>query len=161
MDGKVLDPAKAQPGADLIVEATVRNRSGQGLKNLALTQLLPSGWEIVDFHAGAELPKPKPKANDEGDDQGDVTVAAATPPPPPLFDYQDVRDDRVLTYFSIGAKDPKVFKIYVTKAYDGSFFLPAASITAMYDQRYQALVPGRWLVPGQTGGAGSSKPANK
>lgn len=141
MDGKNVDPAKAEAGADFIVEATVRNRSGQTLKNLALTQLLPSGWEIANFRVGAELPKPK----DQGDDSEDAVAAA--PPPPPLYDYQDVRDDRVLTYFSMGAKEPKVFKIYVTKAYEGSFFLPAASVAAMYDQRFQALVPGKWLLP--------------
>jgi len=124
----------------LVVEATVRNRSGQALKNLALTQLLPSGWEIVNFRPGSALPKPKA----EGDDQGDGSGAIAAPPPP-LYDYQDVRDDRVLTYFSMGAKDSKVFKIYVTKAYEGTFFMPASSVSSMYDQRYQALVPGRWL----------------
>ncbi len=141
MDGKNVDPAKAEAGADFIVEATVRNRSGQALKNLALTQLLPSGWEIANFRVGAELPKPK----DQGDDTEEAVAEA--PPPPPLYDYQDVRDDRVLTYFSMGAKEPKVFKIYVTKAYEGSFFLPAASVAAMYDQRFQALVPGKWLLP--------------
>ena len=139
MDGKVVDPARAGAGADFIVEATVRNRSGQSLKNLALTQLLPSGWEIVNFRVGSELPKPK----EEGDDTDEAAVVA--PPPLPLYDYQDVRDDRVLTYFSMGVKDTKVFKIYVTKAYEGSFFLPAVSVSAMYDQRYQALVPGKWL----------------
>jgi uncharacterized protein YfaS (alpha-2-macroglobulin family) len=54
----------------------------------------------------------------------------------------------VLTYFDLD-KDAKVFKTYVTKAYEGSFFLPAATVSAMYDEeRYQALVPGRWLSAG-------------
>lgn len=145
MDGRTVDPAKAEAGADMIVEATVRNRSGQALKNLALTQLMPSGWEIVDFRPAAELPKPA--KNDNGD-QGDSEDSGAPPaPPPPLFDYQDVRDDRVLTYFSMNAKEPKVFKIYVTKTYEGNFFLPATTVSAMYEQRFQALVPGRWLGP--------------
>ena len=154
MDGKVLDPAKAAAGATFIVEATVRNRSGQDLKNLALTQLLPSGWEIVNFRAGAELPKPR----QDGDQEGDGGPAPAAPSP--LFDYQDVRDDRVLSYFSMGIKEPKVFKIYVTKAYDGVFFLPAASVSAMYDERYQAIVPGRWLdgrAAPPAGGAGKKR----
>jgi alpha-2-macroglobulin len=143
MDGKSLDPAKAEGGDDFIVEATVRNRSGEELKNLALSQLLPSGWEIVNFRVGEELPKPRAR-----DDEGDYEEIEPKAPSPPLYDYQDVRDDRVLTYFSIGTKDPKVFKTYVTKAYDGDFFLPATSVSGMYDERFQAVLPGRWLTPG-------------
>ncbi|MGA2546687.1 MAG: MG2 domain-containing protein [Rectinemataceae bacterium] len=154
MDGKIADPAKAQPGADFIVEATVRNLSGRYLKNLALTQLLPSGWEIVNFRLGTELPKPRA----EGDQGSETEAAPAASSAPvssgPLYDYQDQRDDRVLSYFSIGPRDSKVFKTYVTKAYDGIFFLPASSVTAMYDEGYQALVPGMWL---DARGAGNSK----
>ena len=157
MDGKILDPAKALSGANFIVESTVRNRSGKDLKNLALTQLLPSGWEIVNFRVAAELPKPRA----EGDQGGDAEATRAAPAAP-LFDYQDLRDDRVLTYFSMGTKDPKVFKTYVTKVYDGTFFLPAVSLSAMYDDRFQAMVPGRWLDgraagPGSGGGAGKNR----
>jgi len=143
MDGKTVDPAAAQSGADFVVEATVQNRSGQNLKNLALTQLLPSGWEIANFRVGAELPKPA-KEEEEG---------ARPEAPPPLYDYQDVRDDRVLTYFSIAAKEAKVFKLYVNKSYEGSFYLPPSSVSAMYDERFQALVPGRWLQGGRSGAA--------
>ena len=97
---------------------------------------------------GAELPSPKDEEK-SGADGGEGAKVL------PLYDYQDIRDDRVLTYFSIGEKDPKVFKTYVTKAYEGSFFMPAATVSAMYDeQRYQALVPGRWLTPGSAGGSG-------
>ena len=160
MDGKVLNPAALPQGTDLTIEATVRNRSGKPLKDLALTQLMPSGWEIANFRLGSELPKPakKVEAKDDGDDnegegegEGDVEADAgkAADRAPVLFDYQDFRDDRVLTYFSIGEKETKVFKIYATKAYEGSFFMPASSVSAMYDEeRCQALVPGRWLVPG-------------
>jgi uncharacterized protein YfaS (alpha-2-macroglobulin family) len=149
MDGRALDPAKLAPGTDLAVEATVRNRTGREIKNLALTQLLPSGWEIANYRVGSELPKPK----EEGEERKRVETETRALP---LYDYQDLRDDRVLTYFSIGEKDPKVFKIYVTKAYEGSFFMPAATVSAMYDEeRYQALVPGRWLTASDPEGEGS------
>jgi alpha-2-macroglobulin len=154
MDGKVLDPARAAPGTDFSVEATVRNLSGQALKNLALTQLLPSGWEIANYRVGSELPKPK------AEEDGERIEAKA--PEAPLYDYQDLRDDRVITYFSLGTKDPKVFTTYVTKAYEGSFFLPAASVQAMYDEeRYQALVPGRWLDPSAPKGGDSKSGSGK
>jgi uncharacterized protein YfaS (alpha-2-macroglobulin family) len=138
MSGNAVDPGRAAAGSDLVVEATVRNRSGQALKNLALTQLLPSGWEIMNYRVGEELPKPK--SRDEGYER-----PSAKPKVEPLYDYQDQRDDRVLTYFSLGAKDTKVFRTYVNKAYAGDFFLPATSVQAMYDERFQAVSPGRWL----------------
>jgi hypothetical protein len=145
MDGKIIDPGKVAMGADFIVEATVRNRAGRDLDNLALTQLLPASWEIANYRVGTDLPKPKAKAKG-GDEDEEDTVDQKSQAALPLYDYQDVRDDRVLTYFSLGAKESKAFKLYVTKAYEGSFFLPAASVYAMYDEdRYQALVPGRWL----------------
>jgi hypothetical protein len=149
MNGRILNPATVASSTDFVVEATVRNRTGQELKNLALTQLLPSGWEIANYRVGKELPKPK-EEGDKDQDQPDPEVVA------PLYDYQDVRDDRVLTYFSLEAREPKVFKIYVTKAYEGDFFMPAASVSAMYDeQRYQALVPGRWLLSSSPADSGT------
>jgi uncharacterized protein YfaS (alpha-2-macroglobulin family) len=150
MDGRTLDPGAVAPGTDLAVETTVRNRTGKAIKNLALTQLLPSGWEIANYRVGSDLPKPQ----EEGAKRPGREESRALP----LYDYQDVRDDRVLTYFSIGEKDPKVFKIFVTKAYEGSFFMPATSVSAMYDEeRYQALVPGRWLSPDASSGPGAPR----
>jgi uncharacterized protein YfaS (alpha-2-macroglobulin family) len=62
-----------------------------------------------------------------------------------VYDYQDVKDDRVLTYFSMEPGDQKIFKIYVNKTYAGRFYLPATSVEAMYDNRWQGISPGRWL----------------
>ncbi len=139
MSGKTVDPNAAPAGSDMIVEAVVRNRSGQDLKNLALSQLLPSGWEIASYKIGQELPKPR--------EEGDYDRPAPKKPEP-LYDYRDQRDDRVLTYFSLGARDSKTFSTYVNKAYAGDFFLPATSVEAMYDGRWQAVSPGRWLSGG-------------
>jgi len=149
MDGEPVDPGAASEGADLIVEATVRNRSGRDLKDLALTQLLPSGWEIANLRLGEELPKPR-------DEEEGYERPGREPAPAPLYDYRDQRDDRVLTYFSLGAREEKVFTTYVNKAYQGSFFLPATSVQAMYDERLQAVSPGRWLA-GAEGGSGGGQ----
>lgn len=154
MDGKTVDPASVEQGQDFVVEATVRNRSGQDLRNLALTQLMPSGWEIANYRVGADLPKTK--------DEEQRYRPRKQIKEEPLYDYQDQRDDRVLTYFTLGAKDTKVFTTYVTKAYEGSFFLPASSVECMYDEKYAAVSPGRWLsgssakteAPGQKGNSG-------
>ena len=46
-DGQPLDNiAKLAQGSDLIAEITVKNAARRRLDNLALTQLVPAGWEI-------------------------------------------------------------------------------------------------------------------
>ena len=137
MNGRPLDPATLSLGDDFIVEAVVRNRSGQDLSNLALTQIFPSGWEIANYRVGAELPKPSSE---------DDTSRASAPAAPDLgYEYRDVRDDRVLTYFSMGATEVKTFKVYVNLSYAGTFFLPASTVQSMYSDHWQSVVPGRWL----------------
>ncbi len=149
MDGKVVDPNALSSGSDFLIEATVRNRSGQDLANMALSQLIPSGWEIVDFRPAKELAKPKSKSEDE------EATARPSKAPEPSFMYRDIRDDRVYSYFDLDAKETRTIKTYVNKTYEGSFWLPAASVQAMYDERWQALVPGRWLAA--PAGAGEAR----
>ncbi len=135
MNEAEVNPNSVEQGQDLVIDTTVRNLSGLALRNLALTQALPSGWEIVSFRPGEALPRP----DDEGGDQELV------PPQPPLYQYRDQRDDRVLTYFSLDARETKTFRTYVNKTYEGRFYLPAVSVEAMYDGRFQAIEPGRWM----------------
>ena len=124
-----------------MVEAAVRNLTDRKLNNLALSHKLPAGWEIVSYRKGEELPKPKEDSDSE-DEEPDQTLRAAEAP---LYDYQDVRDDRVLTYFSLAPHKEKRISFYVNKTYDGRFYLPAVSVESMYDARFQAIEPGRWL----------------
>ena len=48
--------------------------------------------------------------------------------------YQDIRDDRVYTYFDLGPNQRKTFKVLLTASYAGSYYLPAVSCEAMYDR---------------------------
>ena len=45
-DGKPLDVRRVVQGSDLIAQLTVKNVSKRQLDNLALSQLVPAGWEI-------------------------------------------------------------------------------------------------------------------
>jgi uncharacterized protein YfaS (alpha-2-macroglobulin family) len=141
MNGESVDPDKLESGSDFIVQASIYNESGQRLKELALTQPMPSGWEIVNFRVGADLPKPKPRGEDYYYEERKPEKKSTVD----VYDYQDVKDDRVLTYFSMEPGDQKIFKIYVNKTYAGRFYLPATSVEAMYDNRWQGISPGRWL----------------
>jgi hypothetical protein len=61
------------------------------------------------------------------------------------WDYQDIRDDRILTYFSLGRGASQEFRLRLTSAYAGRFYLPAVSVEAMYDPTIHARTAGRWL----------------
>ena len=54
------------------------------------------------------------------------------------YTYQDIRDDRVLTYFNLYRGETKVFTIRLQAAYTGNFILPAVQSEAMYDTTVQA-----------------------
>jgi len=131
-----VDPARAPFGSDLIVEISVRNSSGEDLSDAALTFRAPSGWELANLRIGRA-----------GDDD-----AAA----PSLYDYQDTRDDRVMTYFGLKRGETKRFRFYVNKAYEGEFFLPAITAEAMYSPEVFAVLPGRPLPPPSSSPTGSN-----
>ncbi len=61
------------------------------------------------------------------------------------WDYQDFRDDRIYTYFSLRGGEKRVFTFQATVTYEGTFYLPPVSVEAMYDPTINARVPGRWL----------------
>jgi uncharacterized protein YfaS (alpha-2-macroglobulin family) len=62
--------------------------------------------------------------------------------------YQDIRDDRVMTYFNLGQGDDVSFTFQLTKTFNGLFYKPAIRAYAMYDESIQAVIPG---VPHGTG----------
>lgn len=69
------------------------------------------------------------------------------------MDYQDVRDDRVMTYFDLpfnwsndkNMKQSRTYRIQLNAAYAGRYFLPAVACEAMYDNRIRAISPGKWV----------------
>ncbi|MDR0349590.1 MAG: alpha-2-macroglobulin [Tannerella sp.] len=119
MNGSAMDVAKLKQGTDFIAVIKVSNISGRdNYTDLALTQMIPSGWEIYN----ERMVNP-----DEGD------TDRSTP-----FNWQDIRDDRVLTYFDLGINQSKIFKIRLMASYAGSFVFPAIQCEAMYDTNVQA-----------------------
>jgi uncharacterized protein YfaS (alpha-2-macroglobulin family) len=107
-------------GKSISLEVTVKNNSQQDIENLALTQVFPSGWEIE---------------NKRFENQQIAEV----------FDYQDIRDDRVLTYFKLEAEETHTFRLTLLATYAGVFYLPGTHVEAMYDNRYQAATVGQWV----------------
>jgi uncharacterized protein YfaS (alpha-2-macroglobulin family) len=128
-DGSPADVSQLRQGQDILAEIKVSNISGYSdYTNLALTQILPSGWEIYN----ERMQHPEAAGKDE---QG------------VSYTYCDIRDDRVLTYFDLPRNQSKVFKVRLMASYAGSFVLPAVHCEAMYDASVQArTVAGRVTV---------------
>ncbi|MFZ5429955.1 MAG: MG2 domain-containing protein [Bacteroidota bacterium] len=122
-NGNRLDPANLKQGTDLTMSISVRNPGTRGIyRHLALPAIIPSGWEILNRrHTG--IPE----------DQS------------PHFDYQDIRDDRVNTFFSLNAGESKTFRIMLNAAYEGRFLFPGLTCGAMYDPSVYSVRPGMWV----------------
>jgi uncharacterized protein YfaS (alpha-2-macroglobulin family) len=60
-------------------------------------------------------------------------------------EYQDIRDDRVYTFFDLDYKKRQTFNIRLNAAYQGRFYLPAVSAHAMYDKSVYARNTGQWV----------------
>jgi uncharacterized protein YfaS (alpha-2-macroglobulin family) len=116
-DGNTVDPTSLQQGKEFIAEVTVVHPGVQSnYENMALAQVFPSGWEINNLRLS-----------------GDETSLATS-----SFTYQDIRDDRVYTYFDLRRNEKKIFRVSLTASYAGSFYLPAVSCEAMYDRSIYA-----------------------
>jgi uncharacterized protein YfaS (alpha-2-macroglobulin family) len=123
MNGGLINISKLEQGTDFIAEVKVFNASLEnGYSELALTQIFPSGWEIINTRLA-----------------GFTNVHEKDTPR-----YRDIRDDKVYTHFNIWKK-PRVFTVSLNASYRGRFYLPAVSCEAMYDNSVYARVPGQWV----------------
>ena len=112
-------------GTDFMAITSISNISGTSdYTNLALTHIIPSGWEIYNERMVA------PETENAAADGSGQSVSK--------YSYQDIRDDRVLTYFNLRRGETKVFTVRLQASYAGNFILPAVQCEAMYDVNVQA-----------------------
>ena len=127
MDGKQIDPSKLTQGTDFKAEVTISNPGKKGdLKEIALSHLFPNGWEIHNSRLYGGLSGVEVRNNQ--------------------VDYQDIRDDRVYSYFDLKAGESKTITIQLNAAYLGKFYHPAIQVETMYDHMINATLPGKWVV---------------
>lgn len=145
LDGNAVDVSRLPQGMDLIAQVTVRNTSRRPLDNLALTEMFPGGWEI---------------RNDRLEDVSTAGDRSRNPAQRTRFwwvpaewrerqrreaEYTDIRDDRVLRYFSLEPDEAIFFETRLNAAYLGRFYLPGGGIEAMYDANQHARRRGQWV----------------
>lgn len=122
LKGQLVDPTQLEQGTSFIATVTIANTGLRGTyKNLALRHIIPSGWEISNLRLTG--------------DQGALPKEEAT--------YQDIRDDRVYTYFDLTAGQSKSFRVMLTATYAGNYYLPAVSCEAMYNRTVFARTRGQ------------------
>lgn len=136
MDNKPLDISKLPQGTDFIAEVTVGADFSylrrEKLEDLSLTAVVPSGWQIRNERLeGSQLPKG--------------------------IDYMDIRDDRVMAYFSLWHdyywyyrytdrnQTSVTVRLILNASYAGKFYLPGWQTSAMYNETIQAGSSGTWV----------------
>jgi uncharacterized protein YfaS (alpha-2-macroglobulin family) len=129
-DFKKLNPTLLKQGTDFIIKVKITNTGGATTyTNLALTHILPSGWEIFNTRIGDD----------------NVAVGANSSSLLNEITYQDIRDDRALSYFDLSPGKSITVSIRVQAAYLGRFFMPAIACQAMYDNTVYARTQGMWV----------------
>jgi alpha-2-macroglobulin len=133
MNGRALNVSRVAQGTDFYAEVSIWNPGTRGrYDEMALTQVFPAGWEIINQRL----------------DMSAVVMNADAP------DYQDVRDDRVLSYFDLVPNQTRKFRIKLNATYLGKFYLPAVTCSAMYDNSIFARAMGQWVEVVPAGGQG-------
>ena len=125
LKGQKMDISKLQQGQDFVATVSVSNLKNESVQNIALTQIFPSGWDIV---------------NTRFTNFGDATSSQAR--------YADIRDDRVNFYFDLpekGKHSTKTFNVLLNASYLGTYYLPGIQAEAMYDNAYLVRTKGQWI----------------
>ena len=128
MAGSPISVEDIRQGTDFMSAVTLSNISGTSdYSNLALTHIIPSGWEIYNERMIV------PEASSSNSNEANTPESSAD-----KYTYKDIRDDRVLTYFDLRRGESKTFTVRLQATYAGNFVLPAIQCEAMYDAVVQA-----------------------
>jgi uncharacterized protein YfaS (alpha-2-macroglobulin family) len=115
-----VDQKNLEQGSDFMMIVKVTNNTFTMVENIALTQMVPSGWEIQNTRLF----------------EADFGMKESS------FDYRDFRDDRVNTYFALGRGEKKTFVLILNAAYKGDFYQPSVWCEAMYNANCYSRFPG-------------------
>ena len=124
LDGNAINVRRLRQGEDFVAEMSVTNEGDMALTDLALSQILPSGWEILNTRLDTE--------------EGELEKTSQ-------LDYEDIRDDRVYRYFGLKTQETKHFSTLLNAAYIGRYYLPTVSVEAMYDASKNGRTAGHWV----------------
>jgi uncharacterized protein YfaS (alpha-2-macroglobulin family) len=117
---KPIDQKNLVQGTDFLMVVKVTNTTFRYVENIALSEMVPSGWEIQNTRMY----------------ESDYGLKEDS------YDYRDFRDDRVYTYFGLDRGKTKTFVLVLNAAYKGEFYQPAVWCEAMYTENCYSRYPG-------------------
>jgi alpha-2-macroglobulin len=121
--GQPVEIAQLKQGTDFVAKVTIKNPVNRTYTEMALSQVFPSGWEILNTRL----------YNSEG--------AFKSSP----SEYMDIRDDRVYHYFDIRGGETLTYYVQLNAAYLGKYYWPGTYAEAMYDHGISGGVTGKWV----------------
>ena len=119
--GNTISEDLIKQGTAFVCTISVTNTTQSNIENVALTQFIPSGWEIINTRYNNYETE---KSN---------------------YDYLDIRDDRANFYFSLNAQETKQFQIKLNASYKGTYYLSGTFAEAMYNVQYNTRNAGKWI----------------
>lgn len=103
-DGTPINVDNIEQSATFKAYISVRNTSGSKQEHIAVTHILPAGWEILSADANNNC------------------------------DYYDIRDDRMLTYKDVMQSGETITIIVnISATYAGHYYMPSIHAEAMYN----------------------------
>nr|NQU90127.1 hypothetical protein [Bacteroidota bacterium] len=124
LSGNSINVSNLAQGTDFSAMVTITNPGNLGIyDNMALSQVFPSGWEIINMRLNDQEPVKKESQ----------------------YTYRDIRDDRVYTFFDLNPNKSHTYHVLLHASYGGRFYLPAVSCEAMYDNAIYSHIKGQWV----------------
>ncbi len=117
--GNKISPSEIGSGQTFYMRISVSlNEGANYVSNIALTQILPSGWEVSNTLLDDNTPSFIKNSN---------------------YDFIDVRDDKIMWFFGLNKNRTHHFYIKLNAITPGSYTLSGAYAEAMYNDTYRAL----------------------
>jgi alpha-2-macroglobulin len=126
-NGNTINPASLKQGTTFYARFSVKNTSPvKNVSELALVQIIPSGWEIENTRLNNTLlPDWTRRWNLNKEN------------------YLDIRDDRVMWFFDLEGNITLDFVVKLNCVNAGEFRLPGTLLEAMYNNDYKATTQGK------------------
>jgi alpha-2-macroglobulin len=126
-NGNTTNPQAQKQGATIFGRFSVKNTSPVSLvSDLALVQIIPSGWQIENTRLNNTLLPEWTRGWSLNKEE-----------------YLDLRDDRVMWFFSLKGDQTLDFVVKLNCVTAGEFWLPGTLLEAMYNNDYRATTEGK------------------
>ncbi len=128
-NGSKINPGQLTQGTTIWGHFTVENQSNvPKIEDVALVQILPSGWEIENTRLSEENVPAWMSGLNLNHEQ-----------------YLDIRDDRIMWFFDL-TQSSFDFVVKINTVTSGEFYLPPTLAEAMYNNDYRATRAGKKVV---------------